>query len=178
MNLGTSLTAFTLFHVVVSLVAMGAGAVVVYGLLQSRILPRWTELFLTTAVLTSVTALLFPSKGVDPARIVAVISLAVLAFAVIALYRHRLEGGWRSVYVVSTLVALYFDVFVGVIQAFMKIEFLRVLAPTQKEPPFVAAQLIVLILFVWVGVLAVKRFHPRASSMDNGALSRPQPVRP
>lgn len=174
MNLGTSLTAFTLFHVVVSLIAMGAGAVVVFGLLQSRILPRWTELFLTTAVLTNVSALLFPSKGVDPARIVAVISLAVLAFAVIALYRQRLEGGWRSVYVVSTLAALYFDVFVGVIQAFLKIEFLRVLAPTQKEPPFVAAQLVVLILFVWLGVLAMKRFHPQAYTTDDAALSQGQ----
>jgi hypothetical protein len=174
MNLGTSLPALTLFHVVVSLVAMGAGAVVVYGLLQSRILPRWTELFLTTAVLTSVSALFLPHKGVDPARIVAVISLAVLAFALIALYRHRLEGGWRSVYVVSTLVALYFDVFVGVIQAFMKIEFLRVLAPTQKEPPFVAVQLAVLILFVWLGVLAVRRFHPQADTIDNATLSRSQ----
>jgi hypothetical protein len=174
MNLGTSLTALTLFHVIVSLVAMGAGAVVVYGLLQSRTLPRWTELFLTTAVLTSVSAFLLPHKGVDPARILAVISLAVLAFAVIALYRHRLEGGWRSVYVVSTLAALYFDVFVGVIQAFMKIEFLRVLAPTQKEPPFVAAQLVVLILFVWLGVLAMKRFHPQADTIDDAALSQPQ----
>jgi hypothetical protein len=174
MNLGTSVAALTLFHVVVSLVAMGAGAMVVYGLLRSRILPRWTELFLTTAVLTSASALLFPSKGVDPARIVAVISLLVLAFALIALYGRRLEGAWRSVYVVSTLVALYLDVFVGVIQAFMKIEFLRVLAPTQKEPPFVATQLVVLILFVWVGVLALKRFHPQAHALDNAALSRQQ----
>jgi hypothetical protein len=173
MNLGTSVAALTLFHVVVSLVAMGAGTVVVYGLLRSRILPRWTELFLTTAVLTSVSAVLFPSKGVDPARIVAVISLAVLAFALIALYRHHLEGGWRSVYVVSTLVALYLDVFVGVFQAFMKIEFLRVLAPTQKEPPFVATQLVVLIVFVWIGVLAVRRFHPQAHTIDS-ALSRSQ----
>jgi hypothetical protein len=177
MNLSTSAALLTL-HVIASLVAMGAGVVVVYGLLRSRILPRWTELFLATAVFTSASALFLPSKGVDPARIVAFISLAVLAFALIALYRRHLEGAWRSVYVVSTLVALYLDVFVGVIQAFLKIEFLRVLAPTLKEPPFVAAQLIVLILFVWIGVLAVRRFHPRASSMDNGALSQPQSVRP
>ena len=61
--------------------------------------------------------------------------------------------------VVSTSVALYLNVFVGVVQAFEKVPALKELAPTQKEPPFLVAQLVVLVIFVALTILATKKFR-------------------
>jgi hypothetical protein len=85
----------------------------------------------------------------------------VLAAAIVALYGQGLAGPWRWIYVGGAVLALYLNVFVGVVQAFQKLPFLSPLAPTQSEPPFVVAQLVVLGLFVALGILAVRTFHPR-----------------
>jgi hypothetical protein len=61
------LSAFTVFHVVLSLVGIGSGLVVLYGLLTSKPLDGWTKIFLTTTVATSVTGFLFPFHGFTPA---------------------------------------------------------------------------------------------------------------
>jgi hypothetical protein len=147
-------------HVLLSLVGILSGLVVVYGLLTARPLPAWTALFLATTILTSVTGFLLPPFGFDPARAVALISLVLLAAAVVAFYAFHLSHAWRWVYVGTATAALYLNVFVGVIQAFQKLPFLQQLAPTQSEPPFVVAQLVVLIAFVVLGALAMIRFHP------------------
>jgi hypothetical protein len=117
-------------------------------------------LFLATTILTSVTGFPLPPFGFDPPRAIAILSLALLAVAVIAYYAFRLAGAWRWVYVITTMIALYLNVFVGIIQAFGKLSFLHSLAPTQSEPPFLIAQLLVLAAFVAFGFLAVRRFHP------------------
>jgi uncharacterized membrane protein SirB2 len=62
--------------------------------------------------------------------------------------------------VVGAVVALYFNVFVGVVQAFRKVSFLEPLAPTQSEPPFLVAQIVVLVIFIVLGIIAVRKFHP------------------
>ena len=162
MILGLSLQAFTLVHVVISIVALAAGIVVVAGMLAGSRLPGWTALFLATTVLTSVTGFLFPATAILPSHIVGAISLAVLAIAIIALYGFRLAGAWRWIYVGSAIVAFYLNAFVAVAQAFLKVAVLQPLAPTQSEPPFLVAQLAVLAVFVALGILAVIRFRPAA----------------
>lgn len=156
----SGMTPFTLFHVALSLVAIVTGLVVMKGLLQSQRLPGWTALFLSTTLATTVTGFLFPFNGFTPALGVGVVSSAVLALTLIALYERRLAGAWRWIYVVGAAVSLYLNVFVLVVQAFAKVPTLHVLAPTQQEPPFAIAQGVVLLLFVGLTVLAVRRFHP------------------
>jgi len=153
------LSAFTLFHVVLSLIGIGSGLVVVYGLLESKRLDGWTKIFLTTTVATSVTGFLFPFHRITPGHVIGVLSLVVLAIAILARYRYGLAGGWRPTYVATSAIALYFNVFVLVVQAFEKVPALRAAAPTQSEPPFVVAQLAVLVIFLTVAVVAAVKFH-------------------
>jgi hypothetical protein len=147
-------------HVLLSLIGILSGLVVLYGLLAGRPLAGWTALFLAATILTSLTGFPLAPFGLDPARVVGVISLVLLAIAVAARYAFRLAGAWRWIYVGSAITALYLNVFVGVAQAFQKLPFLQPLAPTQSEPPFLVAQIAVLAIFVVLGILAVIRFHP------------------
>jgi hypothetical protein len=162
MILGLSLQAFTLVHVVISIVALAAGVIVVAGMLAGSRLPGWTALFLATTVLTSVTGFLFPATAILPSHIFGAISLVVLAIAIISLYGFRLAGAWRWIYVGSAIVAFYLNAFVAVVQAFLKVAVLQPLAPTQSEPPFLVAQLTLLVIFVVLGILAGIRFRPTA----------------
>ena len=164
MILGMSVTLFTQLHVIISLIGIAAGAIVAYGLLGNRRFPQWTALFLVTTVLTSATGFLFHSKAIGPPHIVGAISLVVLAIAIYALYGQRLAGAWRGAYVVTALLALYFNVFVGVVQAFLKLSALHQLAPTGSEPPFAIAQLVVLAGFAPLGYRSLRRFHPPATA--------------
>jgi len=147
-------------HVLLSFAEMAAGIAVVYGLLMGRAYGGWTVLFFVTAILTDLTGFPLPPFGFDPPRAVGLISLLLLAVALIAYYGFRLSGLWRPVYVVTALMAFYLDVFVGVIQAFLKIPALHDLAPTQSEPPFVIAQIVVLAIFVAIGFVSLRKFHP------------------
>lgn len=147
-------------HVLLSLAGIGSGFVVVYGFLVAKRLPAWTAFFLTTTLLTSVTGFFFQSAQFGPPHALGIISLLVLAVVLPALYVYRLTGPWRWLYVSGALVALYLNVFIGVVQAFLKIGVLRQLAPNQTELPFVAAQAIVLLVFVGLGIVSVKAFRP------------------
>lgn len=161
MVLGLSLPAFTTLHVIISLVAIAAGFVVVYGMSMSKRMPGWTALFLATTILTSVTGFLFPFEKLLPSHIFGVISLAVLAVAVLAFYWYRLTGTWRWLYIASALLALYLNVFVLVVQGFLKVAPLNRLAPTQSELPFVLAQGTLLVAFVALFVWMVRAFRPQ-----------------
>jgi hypothetical protein len=99
-----------------------------------------------------------------PSHIVGAISLVVLAVAVIARYRHRMARVWRATYVITAVMALYFNVFVLVVQSFQKVPALAALAPTQSEPPFAIAELIVLVVFLVLGYLAVVRFREKGAA--------------
>ena len=163
-----NLTAYTLVHVVISLVGIGSGIVVVVGLLTRKWLDRWTALFLTTTLATSLTGYGFPVEHVLQSHIVGAISIVVLALAIYARYVRRLGGNWRATYVIGAVIALYLNVFVLVVQSFLRVPALKALAPTQSEPPFAVTQLIVLMLFFVLGFLATKR-----SSEGSRALVRP-----
>jgi hypothetical protein len=154
---------FTFVHVVLSLIGIVSGLVVALGLLTSERLASLTALFLVTTILTSATGFGFPFEGFKPSYVVAVISLVVLAIALYALYGKGLAGAWRLIYVITAVVALYLNVFVLIAQAFLKIQPLKDLAPTQSEPPFAITQGVVLIIFVIVGIVAAIRFHPQTT---------------
>ncbi len=159
----------TFVHVVISLVGIGSGFVVMFGLLKAKALDGWTALFLATTVATSVTGFFFPFKQFTPAHGVGVISLAVLAAAIPARYARRLAGHWRWVYVVGTVLSLYLNVFVAIVQAFQKIPAVKALAPTQSELPFLLTQLVALGLFIALGIVATIRFRiPQPEGLAGG----------
>ena len=152
--------ALTFVHVLLSLIGIVSGFFVLAGMFDSRRLESWTALFLITTIATSVTGFLFPFEKLLPSHIFGIISLVVLAIALAARYSFRLKDSWRWVYVVTALFALYLNVFVLVVQAFLKVPPLKALAPTGSEPPFLVAQAIVLAFFVYVGTRAAMRFRP------------------
>jgi len=158
------LTILTLVHVVISLLGIASGFIVVFGLLTDRRLDGWTALFLGTTVATSVTGFLFPVDHFMPSHAVGILSLLVLAVALYARYARHLAGRWRKSYVITAVVAFYFNVFVGIVQAFAKIPALKDLAPTQTEAPFKVTQLVVLGVFIALAALSALRFR-------NGSVS-------
>lgn len=171
------MTTFTLIHVGISLVAILSGFAVLCGMLAAKRLDGWTAVFLVTTVLTSATGFFFPFHGVTPAIVVGIISSLVLAAAIFARYLRRLAGMWRKTYVVTSVLALYFNVFVLIVQAFQKIPALKEIAPTQNESPFKLAQLGVLVAFLVLGILATIRFRAEpvvASSQSKEIISAKQ----
>ena len=150
---------FTLIHVAISLVGILSGLVVMCGLLTAKRLDGWTRLFLVTTIATSATGFFFPFHGITPAIIVGIISLVLLAVAIIARYARHLAGVWRWIYVVTAMVALYLNVFVLIVQLFQKVPALKALAPTQSELPFAVAQLLTLALFFILTIFAALRFR-------------------
>jgi hypothetical protein len=164
-----SLQTFTLIHVLISLVGIGSGIIVMYGLLTSQRLDRWTAVFLFTTALTSLTGFLFPFTAFTPAIKLGIISLVVLAVAIVTRYFLRLT--WRKTYVIAACLLLYFNVFVLVVQSFEKVPPLRAIAPTQKELPFAIAQIAVLVLFGVLTTIAVRRFHPGPTATESSRVS-------
>jgi cell division protein FtsW (lipid II flippase) len=162
------LTAITLFHTGISLVAIGAGAVAIAGLFHGGAFRHWTNLFLITAVVTSVTGFFFPFNGVTPAQIVGVLALLILAVVLLAFYRFHVVRAWRWIYALGMVASLYLLVFVGVVQAFQKIGFIHGLAPTQSEPPFLIAQGATLLFFIVLGIVTAIRYRPEVASARLG----------
>jgi hypothetical protein len=153
------MTTFTFVHVVLSLIGILSGFVVVFGLFASKRLDGWTALFLGSTVLTSVTGFFFPFHGLLPSHVIGIVSLVVLAIAVLARYTFHLVGAWRRAYVIAAVIAFYLNCFVLIVQLFRKVPGLKALAPTQSEPPFVIAQVAAMALFIVFGVVAAIRFH-------------------
>ena len=164
MILGMSLSTFTAVHVIISLIAIVSGLIVMFGLLGSNRKPGLTAIFLLFTILTSATGFLFPFEQLLPSHIIAIISLVLLAVACFALYGMKLSGAWRSIYVLTAMVSLYLNVFVLIIQSFIKLAPLHALAPSipPSEPPFAIVQGIVLLFFVVVIIGALRRFRPTA----------------
>lgn len=163
MILGLSIAAFTYLHVAISLIGIAAGLVAIVGMIGGRRLPAVTALFLIATALTSMTGFLFPFKGITPGIVVGILSILVLLVAAVALYAKRLAGVWRGAYVISAALALYFNVFVLIVQSFEKMPALKALAPTQSEAPFKIAQLVTLVLFAVLTIAAFRRFRSEPS---------------
>jgi hypothetical protein len=159
------MTTFTIVHVAISLVAIGSGFIVLFGLISAKRLDGWTAFFLATTVATSATGFLFPITHFTPGLALGAISLVVLAVAVYARYGRDLIGIWRPVYVITAVIALYLNFLVLIVQSFQKVPALKALAPTQSESPFVITQLIALAAFLALGLLAAVRFREQPVSM-------------
>lgn len=157
-----SIETFTLVHVALSLVGIAAGLVALAGMLRAQRPGFVTHLFLITTALTTLTGFLFPVTAFTPALGTGIVSTLLLVPAFAGLYVFRLAGAWRPIYAATAIAALYLNSFVLVVQAFQKVPALNALAPTQSEAPFAAAQLAVLVAFLWLGWRAVRRFHPPA----------------
>jgi hypothetical protein len=154
------LTPFTFLHVLITLVGIVSGLIVLFGMLGNHRMNGMTATFLLFTVATSVTGFLFPIRGLTPALILGMMSIVVLAVAILARYAFAMHGSWRWIYVITIVIAQYFNSFVLVVQSFNKIQPLHTLAPNGSEPPFAIAQGIVLLFYVAIGYLAVKRFRP------------------
>jgi hypothetical protein len=160
------LLTLTIGHVLISLLAIASGFVVARGFLRSKRDDVWTAIFLVMTAATSVTGFFFPAEKLLPSHVLGILSLVLLPIALVARYRRRLLGSWRWVFVITSMVLLYLNVFVLIVQLFLKVPALAALAPTQSELPFVAAQLATLSLFIGLTTLAVRRF--RVPSNDLG----------
>ena len=162
MVLGMSLANFTMVHVIISLIAIVAGLIVMFGMLGSQRKPGFTAVFLLFTILTSATGFLFPFTALLPSHMIGILSLVLLAIACIALYAMGLGGSWRWIYAVTALLALYFNVFVLVIQSFLKIPALTAVAPGNPPsgPVFAVVQGVVLVFFVLMIIGAWRRFRP------------------
>ena len=162
MVLGLSLSAFTTLHVVISLIAIVTGLVVMFGMLSSTKPGGLTGVFLLFTILTSVTGFMFPFNGVTPGILIGILSCILLAIACFAIYGQKLTGAWRWIYVLTALISLYLNVFVLVIQSFLKIPQLHELAPGNPPAgaPFAVVQGIVLVFFVIMIIQVWRRFRP------------------
>ena len=162
MVFGMSLASYTLIHVIFSLIGIGSGLIVLFGMFGmfgGKRLDGMTALFLATTALTSLTGFGFPFAH-TPGIVLGILSLLVLAIAIPARYSFRMSGKWRSIYVITAVIALYFNCFVLIAQSFLKVPSLHALAPKGNEPPFAIAQGVLLVLFIVAGTLAAKRFRP------------------
>jgi|ERR1700736_3310318 hypothetical protein len=153
------LSIYTLVHVLISLVGILSGFVVLFGMFVGKRLDGWTKVFLAMTVATSATGFGFPVNHFMPSHAVGIVSLIALGFAIFARYPRRLAGGWRKIYVLGAVMALYLNVFVGTVQAFEKIAALKAIAPTQTEAPFALTQLVLLALFIALGIAAAIKFR-------------------
>jgi hypothetical protein len=161
MILGMPTATYTAIHVVISLIGIATGLVVLLGMLGNRWLLRWNAIFLLMTILTSVTGFGFPFSfdHLLPSHKVGFLSLILLAIALVALYGKHMAGGWRRLYVYTAMIAEGLNIFVLIVQAFLKVPALHALAPNGKEPPFAITQLIVLVTFGWLTIRAARRFQ-------------------
>jgi spore maturation protein SpmA len=155
--MSTGLAVLLYLHTAISLVAIVAGLIVTAHLLSATVSRVWTDIFLVTAITTSVTGYFFPFSGVTPAQIVGAVALATLAVVLLARHQFRLAGAWRWIYATGIVASLYLLLFVLVVQLFRHIPFLQ---PFDGQVPFQVAQLAVLLAVVVTGFRAVRRFKP------------------
>ena len=156
--MSSGLVAFTLLHVLLSLIGIAAGFVLIFGLLSAKRFNVWAAVFLLATTGTSISGFLFPFHKFLPSHVLGLLSLIALALAGYAYYPRRLASGWRTVFVVASIFAQYFNVFVLVAQCFQKVPALHALAPTQSETSFKVAQGFLLALFVLLAILSVRKF--------------------
>jgi glucan phosphoethanolaminetransferase (alkaline phosphatase superfamily) len=146
------LTPFTLFHVLLSIVGLVAGLVFLLGLFYGRFLRGWTFTFLGFTIATSVTGFFFPFKGITPGIVLGILSLIVLAIAIVAYRKH-----WTRTFVITCAAAEFFNVLVFIVQSFQKLSPLHMFAPKGTEPIVAVCQLIALLFFITLATLDIRR---------------------
>jgi hypothetical protein len=160
MILDLSTAEFTLLHVIISVIAIVSGFIVLGAMYANKYLSGWTALFLLTTALTSITGFFFPNTKITPGQVFGALTLIVMVPTLIGLYGFHLRGVWRWIYTGGAVIILFLNVFVAVAQTFAKVPVLQALAPTQSEPPFLISELVVLVIFGLLGIVALIKFHP------------------
>lgn len=156
MILGLTIAQFTALHVAISLIGIGAGLIALPAFARGRLLRRTTDIFLWTTLMTSLTGFLFPIVAFTPALGVGILSTLILIASFAAYYGRKLVGRAAAVYAISATTALYLNLFVLVVQSFLKVPALNALAPNGTEPPFVAAQAVLLLAAIAFGFVALR----------------------
>jgi hypothetical protein len=159
-------TPFTSFHTILSLLAIVAGAAVINSLIKNQRPGLWTLAFLVTMIATDLTGFMFPFEKLLPSHYTGIISLVLIALALLAHYAFHFAGAWRWIYAVTMGLAVYLNFFVLVTQLFLKVPALHALAPNapdKPDAPFLVAQLVVLAIFVWLIWKAVRNFRGAAA---------------
>ncbi|MBB3610933.1 hypothetical protein [Rhizobium sp. BK602] len=154
------MSTLTLIHVIISLIAILAGIVVIHGLITVRRHARSTLVYMVTILLTSLTGFLFPFNGVTPGIVFGIVTVLVFIPTAIARYGLRMAGVWRLVFIAGSLFMLYLNCVVLVVQSFQKIPALNAIAPLGNEPSLLAVQVVLLVAFLIVGLLSLRRFRP------------------
>lgn len=142
------LGAYTAVHVTISLFAILIGFPAILQMLRGELKSSTIFGFFLLTALTSLTGFGFPASSITPAHVFGALTLALLATAYFARSRATTKRVWRRVFLMSAIASQYLNTFVLVVQAFLKIGILHDLAPTQSEPPFLVAQLLVIALFL------------------------------
>jgi len=164
MIIGLTIPQFTTLHVLISFVGIIAGLIALPAFARGHILPRTNVIFLWFTLLTSLTGFLFPIVAFTPALGTGIVSTVVLAIAFWAWYGRKLAGRAAPVYAVTATIGLWLNLFVLVVQSFLKVPALNALAPTGTEPPFAAAQGALLILMIGLGYFAFRASRRRSAA--------------
>ena len=154
------MSGLTLFHVIVSLIAIVSGIGVAYGLIVSRRYERCTFVYMVSTIVTLLTGFFFPYHGFTPAIGIGILCTLIFIPTAIARYTFHMNGIWRPVFIVGSLVLFFFNSLVLIVQSFQKIPALNAFAPNGNEPPIMVAQAALLVVFLIVGFFSVRRFHP------------------
>ncbi|GAC1637250.1 MAG: hypothetical protein NVS9B14_17050 [Candidatus Acidiferrum sp.] len=157
------MSTLTIVHVALSLIGIAAGFLVIFQMIGGKALGGLNTVFLVTTILTSVTGFFFPITKVTPGLVIGTISLVILGIALFAFYAKKLAGGWRTTYVVSAVIAQFFNVLVLIVQSFMKIGALHAMAPKGDEMVVKIVQICALVLLIVLGVMASKNFKKAAA---------------
>jgi hypothetical protein len=144
--------------VAVSLFAIAAGLIAVPNLAQGRYHHQWVVTFLALTFLTAASGFPLPPFGLDPPRIVGVITIAAVALAAIGLFIFKLTGPWRVIFIIGSVSGLYLNVFVAIVQSFQKITLLQAIAPGPDSPIFIMTQITCLAALSALGFRAYRRF--------------------
>ena len=164
MILGLTIPQFTTLHVLISFVGIVAGLIALPAFAGGHVLPRANVIFLWFTLLTSLTGFLFPIVAFTPALGVGIISTLILAVALWAWYGRKLAGRAGAIYAIAATIGLWLNLFVLVVQSFLKVPALNALAPNGNEPPFAAAQGSLLIAMLALGYFAFRASRKRAAA--------------
>lgn len=149
---GSVLVIFTVVHVALSLVGIGSGLVVIAGFQKLRASDFWTGLFLVTTTATSLTGFFFPFKGITPGMVIGIISIFVLALAIVASRKHL-----RRTFILTVALAEYLNVLIFIVQLFAKTPALREYAPAGGGPIVSTVQLTALLVFAAITIVSIRK---------------------
>ncbi|HTV14142.1 MAG TPA: hypothetical protein VME68_05470 [Acidobacteriaceae bacterium] len=166
-----NLVLFTRLHVMVSLIGLGTGCFMAFGMTRGKRWPAMTAVFVVTTALTCLSGFLFPFLRVTPGIVLGAIALLALTIAMVARYGRRMAGGWRKAWVVGAMIALYLNFFIFVVQLFDKTPRIEAMGEVQKETLFAAVQLGALVGFVLWTIKAARQFKPEGAAVEGGAAA-------